>query len=164
MKPFPPALASKVEGFATGFVDTLLASARRPLLFFGAAGITVVAICCDGLYNYFSFWSLGYPISFGQAVLGYMLFNIFYILPSPPGQVGSNEIVGLLIFHGLLHIPAESVVAVIGLFHVWSGFMMCVIGVFNLSSLGMTFSSALKLSTGKMPAQGQDALLPRGGR
>jgi uncharacterized protein (TIRG00374 family) len=148
LKPFPSSLGDKVEGFATGFVETLLASARQPLLFFSATGITVVAVCFDGLYNYFSFWTIGYPISFGQAVLGYMLFNIFYILPSPPGQVGSNEIVGLLIFHGLLHIPAENVLAVIGLFHIWSGILMCTSGIFNLSSLGITFSNALKLSTG----------------
>ena len=74
-----------------------------------------------------------------------MVYNLFYILPSPPGQVGSNEVVGILIFHGLLHIPTESVLAMIGLFHLWSALLMCIAGMTSLSALGVTLSSTMKM-------------------
>ena len=32
------------------------------------------------------------------ALYGYTFYNLAFILPTPPGQVGSNEVIGLLIF------------------------------------------------------------------
>ena len=141
----PSALGRKIEDFATGFVDAVLMSARRPTVFLLALALTAIGVCFDGLYNMFAFWTIGYPISFGQAVFGYMVYNLFYILPSPPGQVGSNEVVGILIFHGLLHIPTESVLAMVGLFHLWSALLMCTAGMTSLSALGVTLSSTMKM-------------------
>ena len=141
----PSALGRKIEDFATGFVDAVLMSAQRPTVFLLALALTAIGVCFDGLYNMFAFWTIGYPIPFGQAVFGYMVFNLFYILPSPPGQVGSNEVVGILIFHGLLHIPTESVLAMVGLFHLWSALLMCTAGMTSLSALGVTLSSTMKM-------------------
>jgi uncharacterized protein (TIRG00374 family) len=141
----PGKLGLKIEQFATNFVDSLLASAREPKRFLLAALFTFLSVSLDGLYNLFGFWTIGYPISFSHAVLGYMLFNLFYILPNPPGQVGSNEVVGLLIFTGLLHIPAEKVTAEMVFFHAWSALLMCAMGMASLSALGVTLSHAMKI-------------------
>lgn len=141
----PGKLGEKIEGFATGFVDSLLASVKHPRIFLQAALLTSIAVSLDGLYNMFGFWTIGYPISFAQAVFGYMLFNLFYILPNPPGQVGSNEVVGLLIFSGLLGIPPEVVTAEIIFYHAWSALMMSMLGMGSLSALGVTLSHAMKM-------------------
>jgi len=143
----PRALGSKIEGFLTGFVDALLLSAKNPRVLLSAVLLTGVAVICDGLYNYFAFWTIGYHITFGEALVGYLLFNLFYLLPSPPGQVGSNEVVALLIFTGLLHLAREKVIAMAVFFHPWSGLLMCVMGMACLSSLGVTFSQTLNLQT-----------------
>ena len=42
-------------------------------------------------------------------VYGYTLFNLSFILPSPPGQVGSNELIGLLIFSGVFRVSRTGV-------------------------------------------------------
>jgi uncharacterized protein (TIRG00374 family) len=143
----PKALGSKIEGFLTGFVDALLLSAKNPRVLLSAVLLTGVAVICDGLYNYFAFWTIGYHITFGEALVGYLLFNLFYLLPSPPGQVGSNEVVALLIFTGLLHLAPEQVIAMAVFFHPWSGLLMCVMGMASLSSLGVRFSQTLNLQT-----------------
>jgi uncharacterized protein (TIRG00374 family) len=140
----PRALRQKVAEFAINFVDALLLSAKQPRILLLATLLTALAVVCDGLYNYFAFWTIGYPITLGQAILGYMIFNIFYILPNPPGQVGSNEVVGLLIFGGLMHVPADKVIAMMLSFHLWTGLMMCVTGLTCLSSLGVKFSTMMK--------------------
>jgi hypothetical protein len=73
---------------------------------------------------------------------------MFYILPTPPGQVGSNEIAGLLVFHGLLGIPANNVTAMFVFSHPWAAILMTVTGMAFLSALGLTISSAMKVQTG----------------
>lgn len=147
----PKFLGSKIEGFVTGFVDALLLSAKNPRVLLSAVLLTCIAVTFDGLYNYFAFWTIGYHITFGEALVGYMLFNMFYILPNPPGQVGSNEVVALLIFTGLLHLAPQQVIAMAVFFHPWSGLLMCVMGMACLSSLGVTFSQTLKLQTASPP-------------
>ncbi|GAC1422025.1 MAG: lysylphosphatidylglycerol synthase transmembrane domain-containing protein [Ktedonobacteraceae bacterium] len=146
-KILPSFIKRKVEAFIIGFVDTLLLSAKRPKTLIMAVLLTSISVFLDGLYNFFAFWAIGHPISITEALFGYMLFNLFYILPNPPGQVGSNEVVALLIFSGILHIPPESVTAMVVFFHPWSGLLMCTMGMGCLSTLGVSLSSAINVQT-----------------
>jgi uncharacterized protein (TIRG00374 family) len=140
----PRFVGRKIEGFVTGFVDALLMEASEPRLFISALLLTGVAVSLDSLYATLAFWTIGYPISFGTVLFGYTMFNMFYILPNPPGQVGSNEALGLLVFTGLLHLPASQVIAMIVFAHPWSALLMCTTGMACLSTLGLSISSALK--------------------
>jgi uncharacterized protein (TIRG00374 family) len=140
----PKFIGGKIEGFATGFVDSLLMGASRPKIFLPAILLTAVAVFFEGLFAMLAFWTIGLQISFGVAIFGYTLYNMFYILPTPPGQVGSNEAVGLLVFAGLLGLPADKVTAMFLFSHPWAALMMTVIGMTSLSALGLTISGALK--------------------
>ncbi len=151
----PKAIGSKIEGFATGFVDSLLMAASRPKIFIPAVLLTCIAVICDGLFAMLAFWTIGFPISFGTAIFGYTVYNMFYILPNPPGQVGSNEFAGLLVFSGLLGLPAEKVTAMFVFSHPWAAVLMTITGMLCLSALGLTISSAMKVQ-----AQGEKATLP----
>ena len=142
----PQAIASKIEGFTTSFVDSLLMSARQPRIFIPAMLLTCLAVIFDGLFAMLAFWTIGFfRISFGTAIFGYAVYNMFYILPTPPGQVGSNEAVGLLVFHGLLNLPANEVTAMFFFSHPWAALLMCATGLACLSALGLTISSAMKV-------------------
>jgi len=141
----PTRLGDKIEAFTVSFINALLLSAKNPRVFLQALLLTAVGVVFDGLYNMFGFWTIGYTIPFAHAMFGYMLFNLFYVLPNPPGQVGSNEVVALLIFTGLLHIPSQSVVAMALFFHPWSGLLMCILGTTCLAALGMNFKNLLHI-------------------
>jgi uncharacterized protein (TIRG00374 family) len=143
----PGSLGKKIAGFATGFVDSLLLGASRPRIFLPAILLTCVAVIFDGLFAMLAFWTIGYPIPFGTAIFGYTVYNMFYILPTPPGQVGSNEVAGLLVFHGLLGIHADKVTAMFVFSHPWAALLMTVTGMACLSALGLTISSAMKAQT-----------------
>ena len=143
----PRSLGSKITGFATGFVDSLLAGASQPRIFIPAMLLTLVAVTFDGLFAMLAFWTIGYQISFGTAIFGYTVYNMFYILPTPPGQVGSNEAVGLLVFAGLLHLPPDKVTAMFVFSHPWSALLMTVTALLCLSALGLKLSSAMKVQT-----------------
>src|SRR5215469_414481 len=56
----PKALAGKIEGFATGFVDSLLMGASQPRIFVPAMLITVVAVTFDALFAMLAFWTVNY--------------------------------------------------------------------------------------------------------
>jgi uncharacterized protein (TIRG00374 family) len=141
----PNPLASKIEGFASGFVDSLLMGASRPKIFLQAILLTAVAVFFEGMFAMLAFWTVGLQISFATAIFGYTLYNMFYILPTPPGQIGSNEVVGLLVFTGLLELPADKVTAMFVFAHPWAAIMMTAIGLASLSALGLNISTAMKV-------------------
>lgn len=141
----PAKFGGKIEAFAINFIDALLLSAKNPKVFLPALLLTAVGVIFDGLYNMFGFWTIGYSIPLTHAIFGYMLFNLFYILPNPPGQVGSNEVVALLIFTGLLRIPSQSVIAMAIFFHPWSGLLMCFMGMVCLGLLGVKLRNVLHM-------------------
>ncbi len=145
----PRAIGVRIEGFATGFVDALLAGASRPAVFVPALLLTGLAVLCDGLFAMLAFWTVGFPISFGTALFGYAVYNMFYILPTPPGQVGSNEAVGLLVFSGLLHLPGDNVTAMFVFSHPWAALMMTAVGLACLAALGLTIPSATRMQNEK---------------
>jgi uncharacterized protein (TIRG00374 family) len=143
----PKVIASKIEGFATGFVDSLLMGASQPRIFVPAMLLTVVAVTFDALFAMLAFWTVDFPISFGKAIFGYTVYNVFYILPTPPGQVGSNELVGLLVFNKLLSVPAGNVATMFVFSHPWAALLMTVSGMVCLSALGLKISTAMKVQT-----------------
>jgi uncharacterized protein (TIRG00374 family) len=140
----PGVIGGKIEAFATGFVDSLLAGASRLHVFLPALALTCLAVVCDSLFALFAFWTVGFPISFGTVIFGYTVYNLFFILPTPPGQIGSNEAVGLLVFTGLLHLPADQVIAMFFFSHVWAALLMCSAALVCLKTLGLTISTTIK--------------------
>jgi uncharacterized protein (TIRG00374 family) len=152
----PKNYGSKITDFATGFVETLLNGIKRPKIFILALLLTCVAVIFDSLFALLAFWTIGFPISFGTAIFGYTVFNMFFILPTPPGQLGSNEAVGLLVFAGLLHLSPSKVIAMIIFSHPWAALLMCVAGFISLKALGLTFSSAMH----GQPEESEELLLP----
>ena len=139
----PKAIGGKIQAFVTGFVEALIASASRPRIFLPAMALTCLAVMCDALFATLAFWIVGLPISYGTVIFGYTIFNLFYILPNPPGQVGSNEAVGLLVFAGLLHLPPDRVIAMHIFTHLWAALTMCVTALVCLNSLGLKIPTTL---------------------
>ncbi len=141
----PKKLSSGIEGFATGFVDSLLAGASQPKIFVPAILLTVAAVICDGLFAMFAFWAVGLYMPFGMAIFGYTVFNMFCILPNAPAGIGSNEATGAVVFYGLLRYNPNSVQAMFVFSHPWTTILMAIIAIASLSSLGLTISSAMKM-------------------
>lgn len=155
----PKAIGGKIEDFATNFVDSLLMGASRPHIFLPAILLTCVALSFDGVFAMLAFWTIGFPISFGTAIFGYTMYNMFSILPTPPGQVGSNEAVGLLVFAGLLHLPANNVIAMFVFSHPWTALIMSTTGIACLSSLGLKISGVMKVQSGESDVESEEVLL-----
>jgi uncharacterized protein (TIRG00374 family) len=145
-KVLPDAVRQRVEPFIVQFVDTLLALLRRPRLMLGAAGYTAVAVCLDALFCLLAFRAVGVAVALPVVLYGYTFFNLAFILPTPPGQVGSNELMGLLIFSGLFGLDRSGVGAMFLFSHPWTAVLMTVSGLVCLGVMGLTLRSTLRLA------------------
>lgn len=138
----------RVQPFIAGFADTLLALLRRPRILGRALAYTGVAVCLDALFCLLAFRAVGVAVPALVVLYGYTLFNLSFILPSPPGQVGSNELIGLLIFSGVLHVSRTGVGAMFAFSHPFTGILMSCTGLACLSAMGLTLGSTLRLVRG----------------
>jgi uncharacterized protein (TIRG00374 family) len=166
----------RVRPFIAGFTDTLLALLRRPRLLAGAGAYTLVAVTLDALFCLLAFWSVGVAVPVLVVLYGYTLFNLSFILPSPPGQVGSNELIGLLIFSGVFRVSRSGVAAMFLFSHPWTGILMTCSGLACLSAMSLNLRSTLRLShadwklddgsgngSGGLPREPRDRSAPRAG-
>ena len=150
LKVLPKGIGGKIEGFALGFIASLLESASSPKTFIPAILLTCLAVTCDGFFAWFAFLTVGVStMNFGTAIFGYTTYNMFSILPNPPGQVGSNEIAGELVFGGLLGFPKTSVLAMFVFSHPLAALIMTIMCVVCLSSLGISLTGVIKMNVQK---------------
>jgi uncharacterized protein (TIRG00374 family) len=153
LSPVPGGARDRVERFVEQFVDTLVALVKRPRLLLTAAGYTAVAISLDALFCLLAFRAVGVHVAVPVVLYGYTFFNLSFILPSPPGQIGSNELVGLLIFSGAFGISRTGVGAMFLFSHPWTAILMTITGFACLSLMGVEVRGALRL-TGQ-PQEGE---------
>jgi uncharacterized protein (TIRG00374 family) len=142
----PARVRDGVGGFIATFVTTLLALMRRPRLLLIAAGLTVVALFLDALFCLLAFRAVGVTVPIWVVLYGYTFFNLSFILPSPPGQVGSNELIGLLIFSGSFGISRTAVGAMFLFSHPWTGLLMTCTAIACLSSMSLSLRGTLRLT------------------
>jgi uncharacterized protein (TIRG00374 family) len=142
----PRRVRERIAPFILLFIDTLLALIRRPRLLLIAAGFTAVAVSLDALFCLLAFRAVGAVVSVPVVLYGYAFFNLAFILPTPPGQVGSNEIVGLLIFSGSLGVNRSAVGAMFLFSHPWNAILLTASGLLCLSFMGLTLRRTLSLA------------------
>ena len=56
---------------------------------------------------YLAFRAVGVSLSLSVVLYGYTFYNLAYILPTPPAHVGSNELIGLLVFSGMFGVSCS---------------------------------------------------------
>jgi dolichol-phosphate mannosyltransferase len=145
-KVLPSAARHRVEPFIVQFVDTLRALVRQPRMMSVAAVYTAVAVALDALFCLLAFRAVGVSVSLPVVLYGYTFFNLAFILPTLPGQVGSNELIGLLIFAGLFGVDSAGVGAMFLFSHPWNAVLMTLSALVCLAVMGLSLRSTLRLT------------------
>jgi uncharacterized protein (TIRG00374 family) len=151
----PRRARGRVEPFVRLFVDTLIGLARRPRLLVVTAACTAVAVCLDATFCYLAFRAVEVNVSIPVVLFGYTLYNLAYLLPTPPGQIGSNELVGLLVFSGVFGVSRSGVGAMFVFSHPWTAILMAVCGTICLSAMGLTLRTTFGLAREASPGEAQ---------
>lgn len=142
----PRRLREFVQPAVVLFVDTLLALIRQPRVMLIAATYTAVAVCLDALFCLLAFRAIGTALPVTVVLAGYTFFNLAFILPTPPGQIGSNELIGLLIFSGMFGVNRSAVAAMFLFSHPWTAILMTGCGLACLAGMGLSLRSTLQLA------------------
>jgi uncharacterized protein (TIRG00374 family) len=141
----PDGVRQHLAPFVGRFLEALLALAVRPRLLLIAAAYTAVAVVLDALFCWLAFGAVGAALAFPVVLYGYTFYNLAYLLPTPPGQIGSNELVGLLVFSGLCGLNRSAVAAMFLFSHPWTALLMAGSGMLALSALGLSVRQTLAL-------------------
>ncbi|HEY4389228.1 MAG TPA: lysylphosphatidylglycerol synthase transmembrane domain-containing protein [Ktedonobacteraceae bacterium] len=144
----PKGIGGKIEGFAMGFVDSLLAGASNLRSFIPAILLTGLAVTCEGIFAWEAFQAVQLHMNFGIATFGYAVYTMFAILPTPPAGVGTNEGAKAIVFTGLLGFNSVKVNAMAILVHPVCTILIGAIGLISLQTLGVKLSSILQKQEG----------------
>ncbi len=142
----PSGVRGRLEPFIARFLDTLLALIRQPRLMLAATFYTLIALGLDALFCLLAFKAVGVSVSVPIILYGYTFYNLAFILPTPPGQVGSNELVGLLIFSGVFGLNRSGVGAMFLFSHPWTAILMTASGLLCLSVMGLSLRATLRMA------------------
>jgi uncharacterized protein (TIRG00374 family) len=145
-KVLPRRAGQRAESVVVTFLDTLLALIRRPRILLAAAAYTVLAVTLDTGSCWAAFRAVGVPVGVAVVLFGYTLFNFSFILPSPPGQLGSNELIGFLIFSETFGVSRSGVGAMFLFSHPFTSILMTCSGLACLSLMGLSLRSALRFN------------------
>ena len=107
-------------------------------------GLTIVAVLIDSVYFFFIFRAFAQVIPFSIILFGYTLIYLSYILPTPPAQIGSNELIMVLIFSVGLDLNKEMVSAVMSFAHLLTGLIIVVVGLISFSYIGVNIADTFR--------------------
>jgi uncharacterized protein (TIRG00374 family) len=147
----PRRVWERVAPFLAQFVDTLLTLVRKPRLLLIAAAYTMAAVCLDALFCFLAFRAVGASVSVPVVLYGYTFYNLAYILPTPPGHIGSNELIGLLIFSDVFGVSRSAVGAMFLFSHPWTAILMTVSGLLCLRAIGLKIRATLTMGSDTEP-------------
>lgn len=100
-------------------------------------GLTFLAVLIDSIYFSCIFLAFQESVNYFLILFGYTLIYLSYILPQPPAQIGSNELIMVVIFSVGLGLNKEMVSAVMAFAHVLTGILITGIGLMAFSYTGV---------------------------
>jgi uncharacterized protein (TIRG00374 family) len=110
-------------------------------------GLTALAVLIDACYFFLMFRAFGVEAAFLRVLFGYTLLTLSYILPTPPAQIGYNELVIGLIFAGGLAgraLGRDEVMAVVVVAHALTGLVITAVGLWGFWSMGIRVSESFR--------------------
>ncbi len=126
------------------FINGLSMSASTVRGLWGLLALTGCAVVLDAVYFRLMFLAFDIPVSFPIVLFGYTLISLSYILPTPPAQIGYNEMIMELIFAAGLGMSRPDVMAVMLLAHPMTGILITVVGLWSFSSMSIRLTESFQ--------------------
>ena len=126
------------------FINGLSVSASTVRGLWGLLALTGCAVMLDAVYFRIMFLAFDIPVSFPIVLFGYTLISLSYILPTPPAQIGYNQIIMELIFAAGLGMARPDVMAVMLLAHPLTGILITVVGLWSFSSMSIRLTESFR--------------------
>lgn len=119
------------------FIDGLALFKNHKKIIVPVVTLSVLAVFFDSFFFYSIFLAFGVKVNYFYVLLGYTLIYLSYIIPHPPAQMGSNELIMILIFVAGFGLPADMSGAVMLFSHLLTGIVIVTIGIGAYSYAGI---------------------------
>ena len=136
----PYRTADRLSGWIALFVKGMGVARENMRALPALMGLTILAVLLDAAYFQMMFRAFSVDVGFAKVVFGYTLLTLSYILPTPPAQIGYNELVIGLIFAGGLAGPGVGrgdVMPVVIVAHAITGLLITVVGLGSFWRMGI---------------------------
>jgi uncharacterized protein (TIRG00374 family) len=145
----PVHLQMKLRNFLDLFVEGIFSlsklSANGIIAIFGLTLLALIAHC---FFMWLFFYSFGINLSALTVLVGYLLLNAAFILPAPPGFVGTLEIAFVFIFTYIYGYDKNLISAVAASSHVFIAVLFGLTGFVSIALIGTSLTSVLKIGSG----------------
>lgn len=125
----PPVFQEKVFPVLERFIQGFSVAKRDPLTLGFVFALSFLALLLDAVGIGFLFRAFGLNVSFLSILLANGLFVLSFLIPSPPGYIGTVEVAGSLIFVLVLGIEKNLAASIALFFHIYSAFFTGIFGI-----------------------------------
>jgi uncharacterized protein (TIRG00374 family) len=147
---FIPSFKERAKTFAASILNELRLITRRKTILIAALILSAIALLFDAAFFYALLLSIRMShVPIAYAFFGYCLIIISYMLPTPPAQIGSNEILFMVVFTILLGLDKTKIAAITLLFHVTTTLVLTLGGLLSLRLLKIDLSKVPELLSRK---------------
>lgn len=144
LKLIPKKYRKQFEDFFINFVDGMAIMHGRVAENFLVYFLTLLAVLSEAVYIYAVFRAFGAEVSYLKILFGYTLMNLTYILPTPPAQIGSNQLMWVLIFSFALGVNENLTSAAVTFSHLLTSIWIFLTGGISLIALKINLNQLLK--------------------
>ncbi len=146
----PGRLHERVSEWITLFIEGMGVARQNARALVPLLGLTAASVLIDASYFLLMFRAFSIDVGFTRVLFGYTLLTLSYILPTPPAQIGYNELVIGLIFAGGLvgaELARDQVMAVVVASHAITGLLITLVGLWGFWSMGIRVSDSFRASS-----------------
>lgn len=142
----PGGLRQRLIGFLDVTIESMqfVRSDARSVLALLAWSLAV--LFADALKDHFVLQAFGLQVPVAVCFFGVCITNLAFILPSPPGSIGSNEWYATLVYSAGFGYDSVQVASGALFGHVMTTLVVAIAGALSLSSLGITLAEGLSIS------------------
>jgi uncharacterized protein (TIRG00374 family) len=147
----PHDLVRRTLGFLDAMIDGLN-FVHSPRSVFSLLAWSLAVLLADALKDHFVLQAFGLDVPVLVCFFGVCLTNLAFVLPSPPGSIGSNEWYATLVYTTGFGYNSVQVASGALFGHVMTTLVVAAGGALAMSSLGITLAEGLTISQGKADA------------
>lgn len=127
----------KLDEVLRYFVDGVVLFREYKNMILPAVILSLLVILADSLFFLSMFWAFDKQAAFFYVLFGYTLIYLSFIVPHPPAQIGSNELLMVLIFSVGFGMNRDIVSAIMVFAHLLTGLIIVTMGMVSYSFAGV---------------------------
>jgi len=140
---FPAKWQDRLDEILRYFIDGIALFKEHKRITLPAIVLSLMVILFDSLFFFSMFLAFGKQISYFYVLFGYTLIYLSFIVPHPPAQIGSNELLMVLVFAVGFGMNRDVVSAVMVFAHLITGIVIVGLGMISYSYAGVSLMNII---------------------